>query len=104
MAAPYNPPKKNEDFLFRLGLLDCTAPGSFKVTPTLAAGDFKVDIDGAGFNNLGTLPSVSPAGGRAVLVTLSAAEMNGDVITFQAVDQTAPKEWCDVLISIPTTQ
>lgn len=104
MAAPYNPPKKNEDFKIRIGLEDYSAPGNFKSSPTIAAGDFKVDIDGAGFNNLGTLPSVSPAAGRAVLITLSSSEMNGDVITVQCVDQTAPKEWSDMIFSIPTTQ
>lgn len=103
MASPYNPPKKNEDFKVRIGLEDMASPGSFKVAPTIAAGDFKVDIDGGGFTNLTTLPSVSPAAGRAVLVELSAAEMNGDVITVQCVDQTAPKEWADLIVSIPTT-
>lgn len=103
MAAPYNPPKKNEDFKIRIGLEDYSQPGNLKSNPTIAAGDFQVDIDGGGFNNLGTLPSVSPAAGRAVLVTLSNTEMNGDVITIHCVDQTSPKEWADKLISIPTT-
>lgn len=104
MAAPYNPPKKNEDFLIRIALEDMAVPGSFKSSPTIAAGDFKVDIDGGGFNNLGTLPSVSPAASVAVLITLSADEMNGDVITVKGVDQTATKEWADFFLSIPTTQ
>lgn len=103
MAAPYNPPKSGEDFQIRIGLQDMGAPGSFKANPTIAAGDFKVDIDGAGFNNLTTTPSVSPAGGVAVLLTLSAAEMTGGVITIVGIDQTSPKEWADVLMSIPTT-
>lgn len=103
MAAPYNPPKKNEDFKLRVGLESMASPGSFQVNPTIAAGDFQVDLDGAGFSNLATLPSVDPAGGRAVLITLAAAEMNGDVITVQCVDQTSPKEWADLLFSIPTT-
>lgn len=104
MAAPYNPPKKNEDFKIRIGLESMASPGELQVAPTIAAGDFKVDIDGGGFTNLATLPSVSPAAGRAVLLTLSASEMNGDVITIQCVDQTATKEWADKMISIPTTQ
>jgi hypothetical protein len=103
MAAPYNPPVKNEDFLIRVALEDIENPGSFKSNPTIASGDFKVDIDGAGFNNLSTLPSVSPAGSVAVLITLSASEMNGNVITVTAVDQTNPKEWADFAVSIPTT-
>jgi hypothetical protein len=104
MAAPYNPPKKNEDFKIRIMLRDATDSRRFKAAPTIAAGDFKVDIDGGGFTNLATLPSVSPAAGRAVVIELSATEMNGDVITVQCVDQTDPPEWCDYSFSIPTTQ
>lgn len=104
MAAPYNPPKKNEDFLIRIALEDTANPGSFKSSPTLAAGDFQVDKDGAGFGNLGTLPSVSPAATCAVLITLSNTEMNADVVTLRGVDQTSPKEWADFFLSIPTTQ
>lgn len=104
MAAPYNPPKKNEDFLIRISLEDYANPGNFKSSPTLAAGDFKVDKDGGGLSNLSTLPSVSPASSVLVLITLSATEMNADVVTLVCVDQTAPKEWSDLVISIPTTQ
>jgi len=103
MAAPFNPPVKNQDFKIRVGLEDMATAGAFKAAPTLAAGDFKVDLDGGGFTNLTTLPTVSPAAGRAVLIELSAAEMNGDVITVQCVDQTSPKEWADLMFSIPTT-
>ena len=103
MAAPYNPPKKNEDFLIRISLKSATDPRSFQSTPTIAAGDFKVSIDGGALTNLGTLPSVSPAASVLVLVTLSNTEMNGDVISLVGIDQTATKEWCDFVLSIPTT-
>lgn len=103
MSAPYNPPKSGEDFQIRIALQDLGVPGSFKGNPTIAAGDFKVDIDGAGFNNLTTTPSVSPAGGVAVLLTLSASEMTGGVISIQGIDQSTPKEWADFFLSIPTT-
>lgn len=103
MAAPYNPPVKGEDFVFRVALEDYANPGNFKSNPTIAAGDFKVAVDATALANLGTLPTVSPAGTVLVLITLSAAEMNGDVITLVAIDQTAPKEWADLVISIPTT-
>jgi len=56
MAAPYNPPKKNEDFLIRIALMDMAVAGAFKSSPTLGVGDFKVDKDGAGLNNLDTPP------------------------------------------------
>lgn len=104
MAAPYNPPKKNEDFLIRIALEDMANPGSFRSNPTIAAGDFKVDKDAGGLTNLGTLPSVSPGSSVLVLITLSSTEMNADVVTLVCIDQTAPKEWADLVISIPTTQ
>ena len=103
MAAPYNPPKKNEDFLIRIALEDASRTGGFKSSPTIAAGDFKVDKDGAGLTNLTTLPSVSPASTVLVLITLSSTEMNADVVTLVCIDQTSPKEWADAVISIPTT-
>lgn len=103
MAAPYNPPVKNEDFTIRIALTDMSVAGSFKSNPTIAAGDFKVDKDGGGLNNLGTLPSVDPAASVLVKVTLSATEMNADVVTIVAIDQTTPKEWADFVLSIPTT-
>lgn len=103
MASPYNPPKKNEDFIIRIALRDPATPGSFKANPTIAAGDFKVDIDGAGLTNFATLPSVSPAGSIWVLLTLSATEMNADVVSIQGIDQTGPKEWNDFALCILTT-
>jgi hypothetical protein len=103
MAAPYNPPVKNQDFLIRIALRSASDPRSFQITPTIAAGDFQVTTDAGGFGNLGTLPTVSPAATVAVLITLSASEMNGDVITVRGVDQTNPKEWADFFLSIPTT-
>lgn len=103
MAAPYNPPVKNEDFVIRIALTDMLTAGSFKSSPTIAAGDFKVDKDGGGFNNLTTLPSVDPAAGVLVKITLSATEMNADVVTIVGIDQTATKEWADFALSIPTS-
>lgn len=47
----------------------------YQVNPALAAGDAKLSKDGAAFANLATLPAVTPSGGRAVRVSLSATEM-----------------------------
>ena len=69
----------------------------------LAAGDFQISIDGGAFANLATLPTVTPAGGRAVKISLSAAEMTGDNIVVQAVDA-AGAEWCDLFIDIETKE
>jgi hypothetical protein len=103
MAAPYNPPKKNEDFKIRIALVDTADGRSFKSSPTIAAGDFKVDKDAGGLTNFSTLPTVSPAASVCVLLELSATEMNADVVTIVCIDQTNPKEWCDFVVSIPTT-
>lgn len=103
MAAPYNPPIKNEDFKFRFALTNASDNSRFKVNPTISSGDFKVDIDGGGYNNLTTIPAVSPAGSASVHFQLSSTEMNGDVITIMGIDQTDPPEWADFAYSIITT-
>jgi hypothetical protein len=103
MAAPYNPPIKNQDFIVRVALRDAAIPSRFKSSPTIAAGDFKVDKDGGGLSNLATLPAVDPAASKLVKVTLSATEMNADVVTVICSDQTDPPEWADLVFSIPTT-
>lgn len=95
-------PKKNTAFTFSLSLVETTARPNFKANPTLAAGDFKVSIDGGAFNNLATLPTVVPASGRNVEVALSSSEMNGDRIVVQAVDA-AGAEWDEVMVAILTT-
>lgn len=104
MAAPYNPPKKNEDFIIYVSVFDYSYPGNFKTNPTIASGDWQVSKDGGAFANLSTLPSVEPASSRMIKVTLSSTEMNADNVVIQGVDQTAPKEWSDFILSIPTTQ
>lgn len=103
MAAPYNPPVKNEDFVIYVGLEEVLSPGRFKADPTLAAGDVKVKKDTGAPANITTLPAVDAAGERVVRVALTATEMNADVITIIFRDQTDPPEWADLVISIPTT-
>jgi hypothetical protein len=103
MAAPYNPPVSGEDFVIRVSLEDYATPGRFKSNPTIAAGDFKIDKDGAGLNNPGTLPSVDPASTKLVKIALTGTEMTAGVVTIICSDQTDPPEWCDLVICIPTT-
>ena len=103
MAAPYNPPVRGEDFKAQFCLTDMANPGSFKSSPTIAAGDFKISKDGGAFANLNTLPAVTPAAGVAVEFILSATEMTADYIIVVAIDQTTPKEWADYSFSIVTT-
>lgn len=104
MAAPYNPPKKGEDFVLYICLSDMGAAGALKSNPTIAAGDFKISKDGGAFANLTTLPTVTPASSVSVAVTLSATEMTADNVLVVWVDQTSPKEWADGWLTIPTTQ
>jgi hypothetical protein len=85
------PPVKNAAFTFRI-LLFAQADDQIKTTPTIAAGDFKVSIDGGALANPGTTPSESPASSGQVLVTLTAAEMNGDEIVVRWIDASGA-EW-----------
>jgi len=103
MGAPWNPPKRGEDFQVQVALEDYANPGSLKASPTLAAGDVKVTKDGGATANLNTLPTVSPSGGVFVTLLLSATEMTADMVSVSFIDQTSPKEWADLVISIPTT-
>lgn len=104
MAAPYNPPKKNEDFILYVALSSMATAGTLQSNPTIAAGDFKISKDGGAFANLATLPAVTPASGIGVKIELSSTEMNCDNVFIYWADQTSPKEWADGWISIPTTQ
>lgn len=75
---------------------------NYEVNPTLAVGDAKISKDGGAFANLATLPDVYPAGGRAVRITFSAAELQCKQATVQIIDQTSPKEWEDQTIIVYT--
>lgn len=103
MAAPYNPPVKNEDFVFRIAVEDYANPGNFKSSATIAAGDFQVSKDGGAFANLTNLPAVEPAATRWIEIIMTSTEMNADSVIVQWVDQTAPKEWADGGVCILTT-
>lgn len=95
-------PTKNVTYSFTIGLIS-RSTGQFQVNPTIAEGDFQVSTDDSAFENLDTTPAVNPSGSRAVKVTLSADEMNGDRVVVQAVDQ-AGDEWNDVLTTIETRE
>lgn len=98
----YLTPKKNAAYVFFAGLTDQADTKKLKANPTLATGDVKVSIDGGAFANVETLPTVAPAGGTSVQVSLSAAEMNGDNIVVAFIDA-AGAEWCDSLVNIQTS-
>ena len=88
-------------YTFKVGLPDRANPGSFKVNPTLAAGDFKISINGGALANLTDLPTLEPAGSAIVKITLTAAEMaSADPIVIAS--DAAGDEWGDLLIPIDT--
>jgi hypothetical protein len=98
----YVTPKKGVEFIIYIGLTSQANPNTLQASPTIAAGDFKVSIDGAALANLSTLPAVTPAASKMVKITLSTSEMNGDNITVVCSDA-AGSEWCDQLINIQTS-
>ena len=100
----FNPPKKAEPLTVPLSLVAFSTAGRLQPSPTIATGDFKVSVDGAAFVNLTNLPTVIPAGGKVVLVNLTANEMDGDTIAVVASDQTDPPEWCDQSIVFVTVE
>lgn len=101
--ATYEPAKRSTTTIFYIALVSQANSKTFQANPTLATGDFKVSMDGAALANLGTLPTVTPAGGKMVKVTLDGStEMAGDNVTLVCSDA-AGAEWCDQVINIPTT-
>lgn len=64
-----------------------------KDNPTLAIGDVKISKDGGALNNITTLPTVSPASGAQVQITLTASECQAKHIMIRFKDQTATAEW-----------
>ena len=96
------PAKKNTAYSFYIGLLSQADSRIIQAAPTIAAGDVKVSIDGGTFNNLTNLPTATPPAGKSVLVSLTAAEMNGDNIVVLFSDVSGA-EWCDQMVDILTS-
>ena len=96
-------PVRATAYTFYVSVIDSADSTSFKLNPTIAAGDFKVSTDGSTFANLSTLPVVTPSGSIAILVSLSVLEMTGDKIVVRGID-VAGAEWDDIMIfvDVPT--
>jgi len=102
MAGVSAPPKKNTATDLYVALRSQADSTIFRVNPTIAAGDFKIIIDGGAAANCTNLPAVTPAGGKWVKIVLTAAEMNGDMIIVQCSDA-AGAEWMDVGVTLNTS-
>ena len=94
-------PIRNIAYSFTVALEPWGGGNTFVNNPTLAAGDVKVSVDGGTPGNITTLPSVTPAGGKQVLVQLSAAEMNAAAGVAVLFSDQAGSEWKDLRITIP---
>lgn len=98
----YVTPKRATEYIFYISLVSQANTKVFQSNPTIAAGDFKVSIDGGALANPATLPAVTPASSKMVKITLSIAEMTGDNITVVCSDASGA-EWCDLTINIQTS-
>lgn len=93
-------PVQNQTHIFYIALGNTNDPDNFLVNPTIEAGDFQKSVDGGVFSNLNIPPVVTPTGSVMVQVTLSPLEMSGEKVNVKGIDQTDPKEWQDIVISI----
>lgn len=100
--ASYVTPKRATAYICYIGLVDQADTKKLKANPTIAAGDFKISKDGGSFANLTNLPTVTPASGAAVQLSLTSTEMTADNIVIACIDA-AGAEWCDQLINIQTS-
>lgn len=100
--ATYQPPKRGVEYIFYTSLVSQADAKLLKANPTLAAGDVVISKDGGAFANLTTLPTVTPAAGKGVKVTVSATEMTADNVLIIFSDA-AGAEWCDLSINVATS-
>lgn len=91
-------PYKNIGFIVYLSLTSQASRPQFQTNPTLAAGDATLSVDGAAAGNLGALPTVTPAGGKRVKITVAATENTGTNGSVMFSDQ-AGAEWDDLHFS-----
>jgi len=99
--ATYVPAKYGVEYIFYVGLESVATAGAFQSNPTLASGDVTITKDGGSSANLTTLPTVTPASGKRVKVTVSATEMQADNVCI-AFSDASGGEWKDLIINIQT--
>ena len=99
--ATYVPAKRAVEYIFYVSLVQQADTKLLQANPTLAAGDVTISKDGGAFANLTTLPTVTPASGKSVKVTVSNTEMTADNVLILFSDA-AGAQWCDLSINIQT--
>lgn len=97
--ATYVPAKRAAEYIDYVGLPSQFNTKVFQSNPTLAAGDVKISKDGGAFANLTNLPTVTPAGGKAVKFVLTSTETDCDQCVVLFSDGTG-SEWCDVMVPL----
>ncbi len=102
MTVTFSPIKKNTANQVIYCSVFSQSTGQFQANPTIAAGDFQRSIDGGAFANMDNIPVVTPAAGKVIAITLSAAETNCDRLIIIGSDA-AGAEWDDVFIPIEIT-
>lgn len=99
--ATYVPAKRGVEYIFYVSLVQQADTKLLQANPTLASGDVTISKDGGAFANLTTLPTVTPASGKSVKVTVSNTEMTADNVLILFSDA-AGAQWCDLSINIQT--
>lgn len=95
------PPVKGQAYTFYMSLVSQADTDTFKAAPTLANGDVVVIKDGTLDGNIDALPVAVTSATKVLAVTLSADEMDADVVTAIFSDQSGD-EWQDAEATIFT--
>ncbi len=94
----FNPIIRGQQFKFSISLRSQADGRVFQSNPTLASVDVKITKDGGAPANLTTLPTC-PNADTEVVVTVSAAEMDADVVSILFKDASGA-QWCDRRVTI----
>ena len=73
-------PRRAQAYVLRTTLVSQADVNVMQDPPTVAAGDVMVSTDGSAILASTNAPALVPAGGRIASVTLSVAEMTGDIV------------------------
>lgn len=87
-------PIKNQVYVLRTTLVSQADTNVMIDPPTLAAGDVQVSTDGGALANTTNAPVTNPLGSKVAEVTLTAGEMNGDIVVVMWADAVGA-QWQD---------